>query len=84
MLEPDLVDIGDNVVVEFEVSFNTSEVSQGLLELRRVSKLNLYYCFITRFLCDLHSLFIRTTSDQSWTKCQARNTISIAGRGKCS
>ena len=39
MLEPDLVDIGDNVVVEFEVSFNTSEVSQGLLELRRVSKL---------------------------------------------
>jgi hypothetical protein len=38
MLEPDLVEIGDNAVVEFEVSFNTSEVSQGMLELRRVSK----------------------------------------------
>ena len=37
LLEPDLVRIGDNSVVEFEVNFNTAEVQKGVLELRSVS-----------------------------------------------
>mmetsp|Transcript_23153 Transcript_23153/g.64167 ORF Transcript_23153/g.64167 Transcript_23153/m.64167 type:complete len:2474 (+) Transcript_23153:109-7530(+) len=37
LLEPDLVEIGDNCVVEFEVQFATSEIKDGNLELRRVN-----------------------------------------------
>jgi len=36
LLEPDLVHIGDNCVVDFEVQFATSEIRNGVLELRRV------------------------------------------------
>lgn len=35
-LEPDLVSIGDNCVVEFEVQFATSEIRNGYLELRNI------------------------------------------------
>ena len=34
LLEPDLVHIGDDCVVEFEVQFATSEINCGILELR--------------------------------------------------
>lgn len=44
LLEPDLVRIGDDTVVEFEVCFNTSEVVRGMLELRRVSDLQFHRC----------------------------------------
>ena len=36
LLEPDLVSIGDNCVMEFEVQFATSEIRNGFLELRKV------------------------------------------------
>lgn len=38
LLEPDLVHIGSQSVVEYEVNFNTAEVRRGILELRSVSE----------------------------------------------
>lgn len=35
LLEPDLVHIGDDCVIEFDVQFATSEIKGGVLELRR-------------------------------------------------
>lgn len=37
ILEPDLVSIGDDCVMEFETQLNTSEIKAGLLEFRRVT-----------------------------------------------
>lgn len=36
MLEPDLVTIGDNSVIEYEVNFNTASFQEGVLELRSI------------------------------------------------
>jgi Acetyltransferase (isoleucine patch superfamily) len=36
ILEPDLVSVGDDCVVEFETQFSTSEIRNGCLELRKV------------------------------------------------
>ena len=58
LLEPDLVRIGDDTVVEFEVCFNASEVVRGMLELRRVS--DLQFSSLQAFLWELPHSYPRS------------------------